>query len=91
MIAEAIRDCSNINGLVLDPFGGSGSTLIAAERTGRKAALIELEPKYVDVTVKRWEILTGNKAVLFDVDARPAELPIRKPMPAGTEDADRSG
>jgi len=46
---------------VLDPFGGSGSTLIACEKSGRRARLIELDPKYVDVIVKRWEEFTGQK------------------------------
>jgi DNA modification methylase len=54
MIADAILDCSRRRGLVLDPFGGSGTTLLAAERTGRIARLIELDPRYVDVTIKRW-------------------------------------
>jgi 16S rRNA G966 N2-methylase RsmD len=50
--------------LVLDLFGGSGSTLIACEKTGRQARLMELDPKYCDVIVKRWEQFTGNKAML---------------------------
>jgi DNA modification methylase len=50
--------------LVFDPFGGSGSTLIASETTGRRARLIELDPRYVDVIVKRWQDYTGRKAVL---------------------------
>lgn len=54
MIADAIKDCSKRGGLVLDPFGGSGTTLLAAQRTGRRARLIELEPGYVDVTIRRW-------------------------------------
>jgi hypothetical protein len=49
---------------VLDPFGGSGSTLIACEKTRRRARLIELEPVYVDVTVRRWQEFTGGGAVL---------------------------
>ena len=51
-------------GLVFDPFGGSGSTLIACETTGRQARLLELDPRYVDVIVKRWQDYTGRKAVL---------------------------
>ena len=47
--------------IVLDAFGGSGSTLIAAEETGRKARLVELNPKYCDVIIARWEALTGKK------------------------------
>ena len=52
--------------IVLDGFGGSGSTLIAAEKTKRKARLVEYEPRYVDMTIKRWEALTGKKATLAD-------------------------
>jgi DNA modification methylase/ParB-like chromosome segregation protein Spo0J len=63
LIADAIRDCSRRGGIVLDPFGGSGSTLIAAERTGRKARLIELDPHYCDTIVRRWQKLTGGKAI----------------------------
>ena len=54
--------------MVLDPFGGSGTTLIAAERTGRSARLLELDPKYVDVIVERWQNLTGGVAVLEGED-----------------------
>lgn len=53
---------------VLDLFGGSGSTLIGAEQTGRSAFLMELDPKYCDVIVKRWENFTGNKATLLNAD-----------------------
>ena len=54
--------------IVLDLFGGSGSTLIAAEKVGRKACLMELDPKYCDVIVKRWEDFTGKKAVLSELE-----------------------
>jgi DNA modification methylase len=64
LVAEAIRDVSRRGELVLDPFGGSGTTILAAEKTGRRARLIEIEPDYVDVAVRRWEALTGGKAVL---------------------------
>jgi DNA modification methylase len=63
LIADAIRDCSRRGDLVLDSFGGSGSTLIACERTDRKARLIELDPIYCDQTVRRWQKLTGRLAV----------------------------
>jgi DNA modification methylase len=63
LLADAILDVTNRNDVVLDPFGGSGSTLIAAERTGRRARLIELEPRFVDLTVRRWQRLTGRKAI----------------------------
>jgi DNA modification methylase len=50
--------------VILDPFGGSGSTMIAAEKSGRRACLMELDPKFVDVIVKRWQMFTGQKATL---------------------------
>ena len=62
LIADLIRDCSRRNGLILDPFGGSGTTVLAAERTGRIARLIELDPLYVDVAIRRWEQVTGIQA-----------------------------
>ena len=62
MIADAIRDCSNRGDVILDCFGGAGTTLIAAEKTGRRARLIELNPTYVDVTIERWQRLTGQAA-----------------------------
>jgi DNA modification methylase len=64
LVADAIRDCSRRGDIVLDPFGGSGSTLIAAEKTGRKARLIEFDPIYSDVIVRRFEQLTGKQARL---------------------------
>lgn len=64
LIQDAIMDVSHRTEIVLDPFGGSGSTLLAAEKTGRKARLIELDPLYVDVTIRRWQSLTGRQAVL---------------------------
>jgi DNA modification methylase len=64
LVERAIRNSSPRGGLVLDPFGGSGTTLIAAERTGRVARLIELDPRYVDVIVERWQGETGRDAVL---------------------------
>ena len=59
-------DCSRRGDLVVDSFGGSGTTLIACERTHRKAHLIELDPIYCDQTVRRWQKLTGQKAVHAD-------------------------
>lgn len=64
MIADAIRDASKPGDLVLDPFGGSGSTLLAAESVGRRAALIEIDPSYVDVVLRRFEERTGTTPVL---------------------------
>ncbi len=64
MIIDAIKDTSKRGEIVLDMFGGSGSTLIAAEKAKRCARLIELEPKYCEVTIRRWQELTGREAVL---------------------------
>jgi len=62
LIINALKHGCINNEIVLDLFGGSGSTLIAAERTNRHAYLMELDPKYCDVIVKRWEDFTGNTA-----------------------------
>ena len=59
---RAINNSTKINNIILDYFGGSGSTLIACEKTNRKARLMELDPKYVDVIVQRWQDFTGKKA-----------------------------
>lgn len=61
---HAIRNSSRRRGVVLDPFGGAGSTLIACEKTVRQARLIEIEASYVDVTVQRWQNFTGKQATL---------------------------
>lgn len=64
LVADAVKDCSRRKGPVLDPFAGSGTVLIAAERTGRAARAMEIDPNYVDVGVRRWEAYTGKCAVL---------------------------
>lgn len=65
LIARLIKNSSKKNERVIDFFGGSGSTLIAAEQLGRKCYMMELDPKYVDVIIDRWETLTGEKAKLI--------------------------
>lgn len=62
MVMDAIKDCSKHKGIILDPFGGSGTTLIAAAKTKRRGFLMELDPLYVDVAVRRWEQLSKGKA-----------------------------
>ncbi|CAZ88603.1 Phage related DNA methyltransferase [Thiomonas arsenitoxydans] len=62
LVERAIRNSSRPGNVVLDPFGGSGTTLIAAEKSGRLARLIELDPKYADVIVRRWQDWTGKQA-----------------------------
>lgn len=63
MIVDACLDCSSRGETVLDLFGGSGSTVIACEKTGRKARVMEIDPKYCDVIVKRWQDFTGKQAI----------------------------
>ena len=65
LIADALRDCSERGALVLDIFGGSGSTLIAAQQCGRAARLIEYDPLYCDVTIRRFERITGKSTKLL--------------------------
>ena len=70
MIVDAIKDSSKPNDIILDPFGGSGSTLIASERTKRKARLIEIDPQYCDVIINRWQKLTGLDAINVNTGQR---------------------
>ena len=64
LVERAIRNSSKSRDTILDPFGGSGTTVIACEKAGRQARLIELEPKYCDVIVRRWQAFTGKIALL---------------------------
>lgn len=63
LVADAIKDVTKRGAIILDPFSGSGSTLIAAETTGRQARSLELDPRYVDVAIRRFEALTGSDAI----------------------------
>jgi DNA modification methylase len=63
MVVDAVKECSRRNGIVLDPFVGSGTTLLAAEKAGRIGRAIELDPHYVDVAIRRWQTLTGGSAI----------------------------
>ena len=69
LVERAVRNSSKSRDTVLDPFGGSGTTLIACERASRQARLIELDPRYCDVVIQRWQGLAGGRAVL-DGDGR---------------------
>ena len=66
MLGEVLQDFSNKNDIILDVFGGSGSTLIACEQLNRKCYMSELDPHYCDVIISRWETLTGREAVLIN-------------------------
>ena len=80
MVADAILDCSARGEIVLDAFLGSGTTVMAAERTGRRCYGLELDPAYVDTIVRRWQALIGGSARhaasgrSFDDLAREAEV-----------------
>ena len=63
---RAITNSSNANAIVIDPFGGSGTTLIACEKLGHKCRMIEIEPHYCDVIIQRWCNFTGKDAVRED-------------------------
>jgi DNA modification methylase len=64
LVERALFNSSRVGDLIADPFGGSGSTLIACERRGRRAMLMEIDPRYVDVILRRWEEFTGKQAIL---------------------------
>lgn len=66
LLARNITNSSNLGDIVLDVFGGSGSTLIACEQTGRRCFMMEYDPKYCDAIIRRWEEFTGEKAVLIN-------------------------
>ncbi len=79
LVERAIRNSSKSRDIVLDLFGGSGTTMIASEQTGRRARLVELDPKYVDVIVMRWQKLTGGTAMLSGSDQTFIELENARP------------
>lgn len=74
MVKDAILDVTNRNQIVLDAFLGSGTTLIAAEKSGRICYGIEIEPLYIDTTIRRWQDLTGNSAINLNTDKSYREL-----------------
>lgn len=80
MVADAIKDCSKRGQIVMDPFCGSGTILIAAEKTGRKARAIEIDPAYVDVAIRRWQHYTGKKALLAPLDETFEEIEEARPV-----------
>ena len=74
LVEKAVLDGSAINGIVLDLFGGSGTTIIACEKHNRHSRIMELDPKYCDVIVKRWEDFTGKKAMLVTANEELSEI-----------------
>jgi len=63
LVADAIKDCTRRGDIVLDTFSGSGTTIMAAERVGRHARALEIEPRFVDVAIRRWQVFTRRDAV----------------------------
>jgi DNA modification methylase len=90
LVADAIKDCSRRGDIVLDAFGGSGTTIIAAEKTGRRGHLLELDPVYVDVTIRRWQKRFGRQArhagtgLTFDEMAA-KRIKVETPNPSNAE------
>ncbi len=81
LVIDAIKDCSRRGDIVLDPTSGSGTTIMAAEKSKRCARAIELDPAYVDVSVKRWEAYTGKLAVLAETGETFADVDRRRGNP----------
>jgi DNA modification methylase len=78
LVADAIRDVSHHGDIVLDAFMGSGTTILAAERTGRIAYGVEIEPKYIDVALRRWSQMTGGEPVLDRTGETLAQVAARR-------------
>ncbi|MBI3699664.1 MAG: ParB N-terminal domain-containing protein [Afipia sp.] len=91
LIADVIKDASHRGSIVLDAFGGSGSTLIAAEKTRRRAALIEIDPHYVDIAVRRWQALTGQDAICANTGMTFVERGVTAITSDGVSSADIKG
>lgn len=91
LVTDAIKDCSKRGEVVLDIFGGSGTTLVAAELCGRQARLLEYDPAYCDTIIERWERLTGKHATFAGTEKRFENVAeqrrgIAAPLPAAVED-----
>jgi DNA modification methylase len=91
LVERAIRNSSKSRDIVLDPFGGSGTTMIAAGHTGRRARLVELDPTYVDVAVQRWQAFTGAEAALQETGRTFAEEEAARRRPATHSHTDGPG
>jgi DNA modification methylase len=80
MLEDALLDLTNRGDIVIDPFLGSGSTLIAAHKTGRVCRGVELDPLYVDVIIRRYEATTGKPAILVDTGENLEEVVARRAL-----------
>ncbi len=91
LVADAILDCSKRNGIVLDAFAGSGTTLVAAEKTGRRGFGIEIYPYYVDTIIRRFEQVYSIKALHVESGLDLAELSAKRSTSGGATHAEKSG
>ncbi len=78
LVADAFKDVTGLGEIVLDTFVGSGTTLLAAEKVGRRALAMEIEPKYADVTIRRWQAFTGRDAVHVETGLTFDELAVAR-------------
>jgi DNA modification methylase len=83
LVADAMRDCSRRGAIVLDPFAGSGTTIMAAEQIGRRAFCIEIDPQYADVAIRRWQSFTKRDAILESTGGTFDDLLKERSAPAG--------
>ena len=82
LVAEAMKDVTRRGDVILDTFGGSGTTLLAAERVGRKASVLELEPRYVDVAIRRWQAFTKRDVIHEETGLSFEDIATRRAVPA---------
>src|SRR5258708_28990836 len=80
LVADAIKDCSRRDDVILDPFMGSGTTLLAAERVGRRAYGVEIDPLYVDAAIRRWQTFTKRDAILMATGQTSTKCRTRAPL-----------
>jgi len=78
LVADAIKDCTGRGAIVLDTFCGSGTTILAAERVGRRACTLEIEPRFVDLAIRRWQAFSRKDAIHVDSGLSFDELASRR-------------
>jgi DNA modification methylase len=91
LVADAIKDCSRRGAIVLDPFGGSGTTIVAAQKSGRCARLIEYDPAYCDVILRRFEAVTGACAILARTGQTFEDVAAARAQPESPHNPDQDG
>src|SRR6516165_10107491 len=84
LVADAVRDCTRRGDIVLDIFAGSGTTILAAERVGRRAYTLEIEPRFVDVAIKRWQAFSGKDAICAETGLSFEEIASQRALISAT-------